>query len=136
MAFNRTATEVREAGVVTPLAPAPGISHFARACGAHWAVCVKVGGEWAGYCRTWRASAKIRFNTLCHSLWGSAQVKRCPTITGHLARMDNTRGSEIRTGIQVLVRVENASNLVVDRGGGGGNPLRHRGMGVRPSAWD
>lgn len=28
------------------------------------------------YFHMWRAIARIRFNTRCHSLWGPAQVKR------------------------------------------------------------
>lgn len=82
------------------------------------------------FSRRWRANATKRFNDLGHSLWGPAQVKRWLTCAGQWLVW-------IEKLLHVLSLFEwRTRQDLVGAMGGGGDPLRHRGRGVRPCVWE
>lgn len=68
------------------------------------------------------ASTRIRDNLVGCSLWGPTHVKHLLTFVGHPGRMDDAAIAEQVLDFRSLTR-----QSLVGGGGGGDNPLRHRG---------
>lgn len=85
--------------------------------------------------RGWRANTRERFNDLGHSVCGPAQVERWLTFAERVARMEDSRVVKKVLRFRPLLEGRTRQDLVGARGGGG-NPLRHRGQGVRHCVWE